>query len=370
MLFTSYRQGRAAALKQKQEAAEAAQPPPLEEEPRSQVLSVEPITLEVGMGLIPLVNGPKGDLTNRVKKLRRQIARNLGLWVPKVRFVDNMQLQDREYAIKLSGAVVGRGEIHPDRLLVVGIGDERIEGLAAKDPVFGVDSIWITADEKRRVEARGYSVIEPSSVVITHLDEIMKANAEQLLRRDDVHDLVELVREVAPKLIEGLLPNQIGYGELSSVLKLLLAERVSIRDLRTILETIAVYVDRTKDPTELTELVRTALRRQICSEAAGPDGAVHAVMLEPSAEHEMRSCLSPSGELLMPVRTMQALATSLGEILETQGLGQPPPCLVVAGDLRRGLATSLPDGLRSMIKVLKGDEVASAELRLVGTVSL
>lgn len=374
LLYSAYRQGKVKEAKEEVVAAEAAAPVvKTDEEEIAESLRVEPVTLEVGFGLIPMIDASKGgDVPNRVKGLRRRLAQTLGIKVPPVRVADSLQLDQHEYVVKLSGCEVARGTVVPGRLMAMNAAgklelDDAIEGT---DPVFGTPALWILPGAKRRAEARGAMVVEPSSILVTHLSNILQKNAADLLRRDDVHQLVDYVRERAPRLVEELLPTQITYAELSAVLRHLLREGVSIRDLRTILETISANVSRTKRPEDLAELCRVSLGRQIASQVAGRDGVIRALLLDRQLDDELSRSVGPTGELLPRVGLRQQIVQSLTECLQSS-LEHDLVCVLVSPNLRRSFAemvhSMLPD-----VPVLTAFEIQSAgrDLHIVGTVTV
>lgn len=248
-------------------AAKAAQPEP------EQLLKLDTMELEVGYGLVGLVDEKQGgDLLSRIAAVRRQLAVELGIIMPPVRIRDNLQLQANDYRVKIKGAVVARGVAYPGKLLAIdpGIASGPIEGLPAKEPAFGLDARWIETSGKTRAETMNYTVVDASSVLATHLTEVMRTHAADLLTRQEVTELVTQLKTKAPKLVEEVVPAIVKTGDLHRVLQNLLRERVPIRDLETILETLADWSSKTKDLDVLTEYVRNALRRALCQQYATP----------------------------------------------------------------------------------------------------
>ena len=229
---------------------------------------VDPLEIEIGYGLIPLVEGgPGGDLLERITTLRKQFAQETGQVMPPVRIRDNTQLSPNTYVIKIRGTEVGRSELRPGMLLALTPGDgaPRIEGVPTREPSFDLPAIWIQRTEKERAQTGGYTVIEPAAVVVTHLSEIMKKEGHRLMSREAVQELLEAVKKTHKAVVEELVPGQLGIGQVQKVLQNLLREGLPIRDMATILETLADFAPMTKDVEFLTEAVRVALANAIAS---------------------------------------------------------------------------------------------------------
>lgn len=230
------------------------------------LLHVDAIEFEFGYGLIPIADKNQGgDLLDRVIMIRRQCAMELGIVVPVIRIRDNIQLQPNEYMIKIKGNRVASGEIMLDHYLAMspGVDDESVEGIETIEPAFGMPALWVDEDMKEEAEMAGYAIVDPPSVVSTHLTEVIKRHAHELIGRQEVKSLIENMRETAPAVVEELVPNLMTIGEVQKVLMKLLKEKVSIRNLLAILETLADYSTQTKDSDLLTEYVRQSLSRQI-----------------------------------------------------------------------------------------------------------
>lgn len=233
------------------------------------LLQVDPIELEFGYGIIPLADPNQGgDLFDRLVMIRRQIALESGVIVPMIRLRDNIQLEPNEYSIKIKGSIVGGGSIVFDHFMAMSPGDNEteIDGIDTIEPAFGLPAKWISAEDREDAEMLGYTVVDPSSIISTHLTEIIKNHTYELLSRQDVKQLIDNIEEANSTLVSELIPNQMGYGEIQKVLSNLLKEKISVRDLVTILETLADYIGATRDTNVLTEYVRQALKRQISGE--------------------------------------------------------------------------------------------------------
>ncbi len=251
------------------------------------LLKVDPMELEVGYGLIPLVDPAQGgELLERVTMIRRQIAMDLGLVVPPIRIRDNMQLEPGEYCVKLRGTEIARGTAMPDRLLAMdsGVATGRVEGIETKEPAFGLPAVWISKAQKDRAATMGYTVVDAESVVATHLTEIIRKHAAEILTREQVTKLIENLKETSSHLVDEVYPKLLSTGEIQKVLQNLLRERVSIRSLEAILEALGDCAPRTKDPEVLTEYARNALGRAICRSLVEADGKLHVVSVDPKLE--------------------------------------------------------------------------------------
>ncbi len=305
-----------------QAASVPAEPPPVEN-----LLKVDVLELEVGYGLVPLIDTTQGgDLLDRISAVRRQLAVELGLVMPPVRIRDNMQLAPSEYRVKIRGNTVASGAVEPGRLMAMdsGLVTDTIEGIPTKEPAFGLDAIWIDPQLRPRAETMNYTVVDPTSVLATHITEIVKTYADELLTREEVNNLLEGLKEKAGKLVEETVPGIVKTGELQKVLQSLLRERVPIRDMETILETLADWGTKTKDMDVLVEYVRNALRRTICSIYATPDDRgdlnLLCVTLDPGLEDQINAYIERGGQgttLNMPARIAREIATKVA-----QGLGE------------------------------------------------
>jgi len=259
-------------------------------ESMTDLLSVDPIEVELGYGLIPLAD-PKqgGDLLDRITAVRRQAALDLGMLVPAIRVRDNMQLKPNTYVVKLRGVELARGEVYVGHLLAMNPGTAMspLHGIETTEPAFGLPAIWISEVQQAEAGLAGYTVVDAPSVLITHLTEILRGHAAEILTRQDVQTLIDTVKEQSPAVVEELIPNLLSLGDVQKVLQNLLAERVSIRDMTTILEALADGARLVKDPDLLTEFVRQALCRQVAAQCQSPDGLVRAFTLDPSLEHSI-----------------------------------------------------------------------------------
>ncbi len=331
----------------------------VEQAPVESLLKVDTLELEVGYGLVSLVDAAQGgDLLDRITAVRRQLAAELGLVMPPVRIRDNVQLGAHDYRIKIRGNAVVRGMIRPGRLLAMdsGMASGRIDGEATREPAFGLDARWIDPALRERAESMNYTVVDPTSVLATHLSETVKRRAHEMLTREEVNNLIAGLKERAPKLVEEAIPNIVKPADLHKVLQSLLRERVSIRDLETIVETLGDWATKTKDLDVLTEYVRHALRRTICSQytiAAAEsqldgqqrDAAMRlpCVTLDPSLEDLISGYIDrgPSGTTLtMPARVASEVAACIVRALEQLATAGHAPVVLASPQVRavvRGL---------------------------------
>jgi flagellar biosynthesis protein FlhA len=285
------------------------------------LLTVDPLKIELGYGLISMADSRQGgDLLTRIQIIRQQIATKMGFVVPVIRIVDNLRLRPNEYRIRLRESVVASYELMPDCFLAMnpGLAEEEIEGYPTKEPAFGLNAVWVTQANRDRAERLGYTIVEPSAVLATHLTELVMGHADELLAREDVQNLVKHVKESAPSVVDELLPNILTLGEIQKVLHALLRERISIRNLETILETLADYAPRTKDTEILVEYCRHRLAREICSAYTDEEGKLHVVTLDPAIEREILDSLrqgetgehppiDPKRSEVIAVNTVQAV---------------------------------------------------------------
>lgn len=310
------------AIKEDKEAKEAeeqaASAPP--QERVADYLYLDPLEIEIGYGLIPIVDTNQGgDLLERITLIRRQFALEFGLIIPPVRIRDNTQLMPNAYSIKIKGNEVGNGELRLGHFLVVGTGTEApaLEGIPAKDPTFGMPSRWVPVAARERAEIGGYTVIEPSAVLATHFVEILRRDGWRILTREAVAELIENLKRENKTVVEELIPNLLTVGAVQKVLQNLLKEGIPVRDFATIMETLADFAPITKDTAFLTETVRNALGSTIAVKFGNSDGVIRAITLDPEFEASIAdgiSRMSKEGqEYSLPPEHLKALATQIRE---------------------------------------------------------
>jgi flagellar biosynthesis protein FlhA len=279
------------------------------------LLKVDPMELEIGLGLVKLVDPQQGGgFLDRVSQLRRQMAVDLGLVVPPVRIRDNESLEPNSYAIKIRGVAIATGSLRPDRWLAMDSGSVSgtLDGIATKEPAFGLNAYWINEELKSTAEVLGYRVVDPGTVLSTHLTETIKRYAHELLTRDEVNHLIKTLKEESPAVVEEVVPAILKPGEIQKVLQNLLREGVSIRDLGTILETLGDYAPRIKDPEVLTEYVRNALARSISRSHTSADGRLRVVTLDPKLEDVLKAA-TERGERGSVLALSPAMVTRIGQ---------------------------------------------------------
>ncbi len=299
------------------EAISAGRAPEEPTPPFRDLLRVEPLEIEVGYALVPLVDeGQRGDLLQRISIIRKQLAVDLGMVIPAIRVRDNIQLPATSYAIKVRGVRVAGGEVMPRYFLALDNtgGNPPLEGIRTTDPAYGLPATWISPERRAEAEVSGYSVVEPATVLATHLLETIRRQAAELLSRQDVRELLDGLKETHPALVEDAIPQRLTLGTLHRVLQRLLREGVPVRDLPTILETLSDASEGTKDPEVLTEHVRKTLSSAIAHLHADPDGAMRGITIGPRLEAAFMTLFSPR-----PGTPPQIGADDLTRLLRTFG---------------------------------------------------
>jgi flagellar biosynthesis protein FlhA len=316
---------------------ESIKPP---EENIMDLLEVDQMELEIGFNLIPLVDPSKGGtLLERIKSLRKQIALDMGFIVPPIRIRDNLQIGQNEYLIFIKGSRIASGEIFSDKLLAMNPdgGLDKVEGLLTKEPTFGLEAKWIEKTDREKGEMEGYTIVEPETVIITHLSELIKSNAHELIGRQEVQELLDKVREKYPKLVDDLVPNVLDLGTVNLVLQNLLKERVSIRNLRFIVEILASYGVKHKKVDDLVEKVRISLKRQITESLLGSDNKLYIFTLPSKVEQFIAENIQDTDEgreVIMAPQSAQKILKSVMEKVEELTSKGITPVLVVSPPIR------------------------------------
>ena len=334
------------------------------------LLAVDPMELEVGFGLIKMVDaGQGGDLLERINLIRKQVAGDLGIVVPPIRIRDNVQLASDEYRIKIKGIEIEGGTAMADHYLAMdsGMAEGQLNGVPTTEPAFGMPATWITEEHKADAELMNYTVVEASGVVATHLTEVIRSQGAELLTRQQVKHLVETLKEKAPAVVEEVVPEKLKLGEVQKVLQNLLRERVPIRDLETILEVLGEWSPRSNDTDVLTEYCRNGLARTICASYRNDDGKIYCITLDPALEDLVNSHVErgESGALLtMPPVLAGKIADAVAQQIEILvSAGHHPVVLTspqVRMQLRRLLEGSLPNvAVLAFNEVIKGVSVES-----------
>jgi flagellar biosynthesis protein FlhA len=339
------------------------------------LLQVDPIEFEFGYGLIPLADTQQGgDLLDRIIMIRRQCALEMGLIVPVIRIRDNIQLKPNEYVIKMKGNMVARGELllHHYLAMSPGFEDDSVTGIETQEPAFGLPALWIDEPTKERAELAGYTVVDPPSVVATHLTEVIKKYAHELIGRQETKALVESVKETYPALVDELIPSILGVGDVQKVLAKLLKEKISIRDLVTIFETLADHGKFTKDPEVLTEYVRQSLSRQITQQYTQASEPLKVITVSPAVEKKIAESVQQSDQgsyLAMDPTSSQSIYQRITEQINRLVQSGQQPIILTSPSIRMYMRQLLERSLQD-IPVLSYSELEpNIEVQSVGVVN-
>lgn len=337
---------------------------------------VEPLEIEIGYKLVGLTDqGQGGDLLERLSSVRRQCASELGIYVRPIRIRDNLQLEPNRYVFKIKGVVLAEGDIMPHYYLAMDSDNmgRKIEGIPTQEPTFGLPALWIKNDQKISAEIQGFTVVDASTVLITHLIEFIKNHAHELLGRQDVKELIDVVKETDPSVVEDLVPDALSLGEIQKVLQNLLRERIPVRDLVTILEALSDGVRVSRDQDYLTQYVRIALGRTICQMYTNHEGKIFVITLEPMLEQKIADAIQPVQEggypVLEPGKAQSIIGqlTNLWEKVSLQGI---QPVLLCSAKVRLPFRR-LIERYVPQIQVMSISElVADVEIESVGVVKL
>ncbi|MCR5409895.1 MAG: flagellar biosynthesis protein FlhA [Lachnospiraceae bacterium] len=339
------------------------------------LLSVDPIELEFGYGIIPLADvNQGGDLLDRVVMIRRQIALEMGTVVPIIRLRDNIQLNPNQYIIKIKGVQVAEGEILFDHYMAMNPGyvEEEITGIDTTEPSFHLPAKWITEGQRERAESMGYTVVDPPSIIATHLTEVIRQHIAELLTRQDTQNLIDNLKESNPSVVEELTPKLLGLGEIQKVLQNLLEEGVSIRDLLTIFETLADYAATTRDTDVLTEYVRQSLKRAISARYFEPGETTQIVTLDPKIEQEIMESVKQTEQgaylTLDPERTRAIISATEEELKKLDDLGRNE--IVVTSPIVRIYFKKLTEDYFDELVVISYHEIENdVELQSIGMIT-
>jgi len=346
------------------------------EESMVETLRMDELRLEIGYGLLPLINDPHGDsdrLTEQIKALRRQMATEMGFVMPSVRILDNMQLQANDYIIKIKEVEAGKGHVIPDSFMAMNPSGAQVElpGIHGVEPTFGLPATWIEAGLREQAQFKGYTVVDPVTVLSTHMTEILRANMSELLSYSEVRKLLDELPEQAGRLLEDIVPAQISYTGVQRILQMLLNERISIRDLPTILEGIAEATGYTTNVQMITEHVRARLSRQICAAHTGPQGYLPLITLSPQWEHAFIEAVVGDGdnrELAMAPSKLQQFIRATQTAVEQASAAGEPAVIVVSPGIRP-FVRSIVERFRTQTAVLSQNEIhKSARLKTGGQV--
>lgn len=353
--------------------ASAEQPHEQKELSWDDVMPVDIIGLEVGYQLIPLVDRNQGgELLNRIKGVRKKLSQELGFLVPAVHIRDNLDLAPNQYRITLMGVSTGEANVYYDKEMAINPGQVfgQVQGIATRDPAFGLEAVWVAKEQVSHAQTLGYTVVDTATVVATHLSQILANHAALLLGHDEVQQLLDMIGKHQSKLVEGLVPEVISMGNLVKVLQNLLNEGVPIRDMRTILQTLVEYAPRSPDPEVLTAACRIALRRLIVQEIAGPDPELPVITLAPELERILHQSLQAGGGDGAGIEPglAERMQRSLVEATQRQELEGQPAVLLTSGILRNTLAKFVKNAIPGL-RVLSYQEVPDdKQIRIVSAV--
>jgi len=362
-----------------------------QEPPLHDLLGVDLLALEVGFDLVPLVDRKRGgELIKRIAGIRKQLVPELGIVVPPVHIRDNLRLASSNYRLLLSGTAIGEGTLRMGRLMAINPGNAtgQLKGEKAQDPAFGMPAVWIAAGDKDRAEILGYTVVDPATVTATHLTELLKSHASDLLGRVEAQDLVDAFARTHAKLVEEVIPNLLPLGDVIKILKNLLGEGVSIRDLRTIFEAVADHASTVKDPDSLTELVRCKMSRQLTARFLDEGGKLAALVLGPDVEQALRGgpaiglrtgsaspggANAPQGAAPRPGMDPSVLPKVVGGIekaVASMSATSVEPLVLTAPDIRRSVATLARRHAPGLAVMSFGEVDPRVNVRTLGVVKL
>jgi len=347
------------------------QPAPTAELSWDELRPVDPLGLEVGYRLIPLVDKAQGgELMARIKGVRRKLTQDLGFLIPPVHIRDNLELQASSYRLLVHGVPVATADIHPDRELALDPGSAmgKLDGIAGKDPAFGLDATWIQPHQRAQAESLGYTVVDPATVIATHLSHLIREHAPELLGHEEVQQLLATLAKTAPKLAEDLSPKALPLSTVARVLQNLLVERIPVRQLRKIAEALVETAPVTQDPTALTAAVRNALGRFIVQEIAGMSPELPVFTLNPQLERVLQESTQGNGAALEP-GLAERLHQSLADCVGKQEARNEPAVVLVPAPVRAALARLVRHSVPSLSVLAYSEVPEDKRLKLVGTIS-
>jgi flagellar biosynthesis protein FlhA len=337
-----------------EEAAEQVQETTSDEPAIESYLELDPLSLEIGYGLIPLVDGPSGELLGKVKAMRRQLATELGFVVAPIHIKDNLQLRPHEYSFMIRGTEIARGEVMMGNWLAVASGNaEAIEGIPTKEPAFGLPAFWIEEKDVEKAQLAGYMVVDTATVIGTHLTELIRVHSWELLTRAETQKLLDNISKTYPKIVEELIPGNLSLGVVQRVLQSLLKERVPIKDIMTIFDTLLDYSPNVKDHESLTEFVRQALSRTITKQYVNEDGKLPVFTLDPTYE----KLLTQSEGGVTP-DVINKLVKSIESVLSSGKLKGAQPVILCSANIRKYLRR-IVERISSSFVVLSSSEIVS-----------
>ncbi|MBQ9628726.1 MAG: flagellar biosynthesis protein FlhA [Synergistaceae bacterium] len=355
-------------------APETPKAEPVSPEDVMKLLTVEPMEAEIGYAIIPLIDPAQGgDMLDRIGTIRKQMALEMGIVVPPIRIRDNIQIKPTEYILRVKGAEAGRGELLPDHYLAMNTGavEEDLIGVPTKEPAFGLPALWISPDLRDKAEAMGYTVVDAPSVLATHLSEVIRKNGAELLTRQEVQKLTDMVKETSPAVVNDLLAS-LSLGEIQKVLQNLIREQIPIRDLVTIFEALADYGKMSRSVDFLTERAREALSRLISLKIQGPDGIITAATLSPNWEQKIMAGvdgdLTRGWQLNLDPREVQKMINAISRAMEELIVKNLPPVLLVHPDVRLIVRRLIEGSIQNIFVVSYNEIVRGVQIKTVGMV--
>ncbi|MBC7342897.1 MAG: flagellar biosynthesis protein FlhA [Clostridia bacterium] len=338
------------------------------------LFQIDPLEIEIGYNLVPLTDESQGgDLLDRLAAVRRQCATELGIYVRPIRIRDNLRLDPNAYVFRIHGVEIEKGELMPTHYLAMGSGKEdEVQGIPTREPAFGLPAWWVAPAEKEALEIRGFTVVDPNTVLITHLTEFIKQHAHELLGRQETKELIDMVKSTNPAVVEELFPDLLTVGEVQKVLQNLLRERIPIRDLVGILESLADNSRISKDTDFLTEGARQAIKRSICQKYASEDGKLRVISLHPRLEQEIADSIQnlpqgsyPAVEPNLAQRVLEKLSNLVQEMV-TKGY---PPVVLCSSRIRLPFRRLIERFLPNLAVLSMSELVPSVQVEVIGTVN-
>jgi len=366
---------RSLAEKKKAAAAEKAEAAKPAAERIEDYLTTDPMEFEIGVGLIKLADPKRGgDLLERIQAVRQNVAADIGIILPKVRIRDNFQLDQNAYCVKIAGMPVARGWVQPDALLAMdsGVTTGKVPGTPTVDPAFGTPALWISPGVREQAELSGYTVVEPTSVLATHLTVAVRDYADELLTRDATKHLIDELKQTSPAVVEELIPGLMKLAEVQQILQMLLRENVPIRQLGVILETLGDYAPRIKDPILLAEYVRHRLARTICTRYRDRENRLHVVTLDPGLEDRIRAGFEHTERGLfirMSPQAIETLCAALAKQVERLTVANHPPVVLVSPQIRAALRQMTVSHLPKLVVLSYNEITRDTKIESVALVS-
>ncbi|MCL2349763.1 MAG: flagellar biosynthesis protein FlhA [Planctomycetaceae bacterium] len=367
------KKGKAAAdeTKEREEAGQEEK-----EERVEDYLVVDPMELEIGVGLIPLADPNRGgDLLDRIHRIRQNVAADIGIILPRVRIRDSFQLDQMQYRLKIAGMPVALGMVYPEMYMAMdsGMAAGKVPGIETVDPAFGTPALWIEAGNRDQAELLGYTVVEPGAVIATHLMETVNKHADELLTRDATQHLLNELKQSAPAAVDEVIPNVLKLAQVQQILQMLLREQVPIRQFSTILEALGDYGLRTKDPILLTEFTRARLARTLCTKYRDAEDTLHVVMLDPALEDQIRAGFEHSEQgmfIRFSPNAIEQLCSKISHELEKLTQANFPPIVLVNPQIRAALKQMTSSNLGSLVVLSYNEVTRDTKINSVGMVGM